>query len=266
MVEAKTFYDYDHPVPQDRVLIPVTDAGPPVPLGGDIGWNNRQLTPMNQPIPIVDGFVAPNWKAVPKRTPKDAIDNVVDNQGKLLYKSVKIGYVVRTLQELFPSGYGEETIEAGWADPNHQPGEDGEYRVAIQIVAPGLFRPVMGVGSNVYQPSKNKQDTEAKTIASAYTSALKNAAKKLNIGRDFSEDDQEFVNRNEERIRVIDSLIKNLNTKGKKAEVVRIVEKHDPTAILGEDVVTAMIDAEKLETVQRDLQRVLTSSVRAAAN
>lgn len=220
----------------------------------EMGTFDRLLTPMNKPIPL-DGYEAPDWSKIPKRTLKDDIKPVYDDNGKLLYKSVSTAYVYRMLDAVFHGhNWGYETIRAEWFEPDARKNE--EFNVYLQLVGPGMFRPVMGVGSSTYRPN-NPQATKAKTIAAAYTVALKNAAKKLRIGADFDEDDPEFRQRSEDRIRAIDVLIKTLTDKGMEKEAKEVVRRHEPTVLLEDgSVLTASIEAENLEPIQRDLQRL----------
>ena len=213
------------------------------------GGYQRALTPMNEPIPL-GGYEAPNWKAIPPRTPKDEIRPVYDDSGKLLYKSISTGFVVRTLDKVFGGhNWGTEIVEF---DTNALSEGRIEYTCALQIVGPGMFRPALGVGSNIYNP-KNKQDTKAKSVAGAVTAALKNAAKTMNIGRDFDEDDPEVQKVMSERQKTIAMFIDKLDTKGKSKDAVAVVRKYSPDSILGDTVMVTSIDFEHLEPIQREL-------------
>ena len=214
------------------------------------GGYQRALTPMNQPIPA-DGYTPPAWNKIPNRTPKDEIRPVYDDQGKLLYKSVSTGYVVRTLDKVF---HGHNWDKEIISFEENALGTDGriEYVVALQVVGPGMFRPAFGIGSNIFNP-KNKQDTKAKSIASALTAALKNAAKTMNIGRDFDEDDPEVQKIETERHKTIQLFINKLAEKGRMDEVLKVVNKHAPLAVLDDAVLVTSIDFEHLEPVQREL-------------
>ena len=214
------------------------------------GGYSRALTPMNQPIPL-DGYTAPDWGKIPARTPKDEIRPVYnDSDGKLMYKSISTGFVVRTLDKVFHGhNWGTEVVEF---DSNTLSEGRIEYTCALQIVGPGMFRPSLGVGSNIYNP-KIKQDTKAKSVAGAITAALKNAAKTMNIGRDFDEDDPEVQKVMSERQKTIALFIDKLDAKGKHKEALAIVRKHSPEAILGDEVMVTSIDFEHLEPIQREL-------------
>ena len=216
------------------------------------GGYQRALTPMNQPIPLGD-YEKPDWSAIPKRTPKDEIRPVFDDTGKLLYKSISTGFVVRTLDGVFHGhNWGTEVVEFG-----EVPMTDGkiEYTCVLQIVGPGMFRPAMGVGSNIFNP-KNKQDTKAKSIAGAVTTALKNAAKTLNIGRDFDEDDPEVQRLMTDRQKTIQMFITKLGEKGMAKEALAIVKKHSSDAVIGETILVTSIDFDKLEPIQSALSEL----------
>ena len=213
------------------------------------GGYSRALTPMNEPIPL-GGYEPPKWKMIPPRTPKDEIRPVYDDQGKLLYKSISTGFVVRTLDKVFGGhNWGTEIVEF---DQNSLSEGRIEYTCALQIVGPGMFRPALGVGSNIYNP-KNKQDTKAKSVAGAVTAALKNAAKTMNIGRDFDEDDPEVQKVMSERQKTIAMFVDKLDTKGKSKDALAVVRKYSPDSILGDTVMVTSIDFEHLEPIQREL-------------
>ena len=228
------------------------------------GGYNRALTPMNQPVPRGD-YEAPDWTRIPARTPKDEIRPVYnDKTGQLMYKSVSTGFVVRTLDKVFHGhNWGTEIVDFGEVPMK---GGDIEYTCALQIVGPGMFRPALGVGSNVFRPS-NPQDTKAKSIAGAITAALKNAAKTLNIGRDFDEDDPEVQKVVTERHKTIQLFMGKLDAKGMHGDVLAVIKKYAPLAVLGDNVMVTSIDFEQLETVQRELAELASKpTVSATSN
>lgn len=244
-----TEHTRDDSTPETRALALMVERG---------GYG-RALTPANQPIPLGD-YAAPDWAAIPRRTPKDEIRPVYDDQGKLLYKSVSTAYVVRTLDKVFHGhNWGTEIIEF---DENALGDGKIEYTCALQIVGPGMFRPAIGIGSNVFNP-KNKQDTKAKSIAGAVTAALKNAAKTMNIGRDFDEDDPELQKIATERHKTIALFVGKLRERGMMESVVAVVRKHAPDAILGDEVLIQSIDFAALEPVQRELAELASKTPKA---
>lgn len=222
-------------------------------------WGERLVTPPHLPIPIPSYLGpdwTPNWAAIPSRTPKDEIREAINEKtGAVMYKFVTTGYVVRTLDKLARGhNWGTEIFEEGKQD--ERPNGDYEYVVALQYVMPGLFRPIMGIGSSTYHKS-NPQDTMAKTRAGAYTAALKSAAKQLGIGRDLDEDDPAFNQLVDGRVRTISMMYDRLVERGSEADAKEIIRRHAPTALLDSGKLLAtQIDFEKLEPVQKDLSNL----------
>lgn len=223
-----------------------------------------RLSPHNQPIPIPEYLGPdwrPNWDAIPERTPKPQIRHIKNDSGVLLYKSVTIAYVIRTLDKVFRGhNWGTEIIREGWSDTQLNNAGSKEYVCVLQVVGPGMFRPVIGVGSNVFNKA-NRQDTEAKTRAAAYTAALKNAAKQMGIGRDLDEDDPDVMNVINGHINAI-QLIWDRLKEGPLAEEARaVMEKLAPEALLATGgILTSQIDTDDLEKIQRELTKLGTKA------
>lgn len=219
-------------------------------------WEQRRLTPPDQPIEVPAYLGAdwlPDWKAIPPRTPKDEI-RVATNEktGAMMYKFVTSGYVLRTLDKVFRGhNWGYEIVREEPVD--QKPNGEYEYVVVLQLVGPGMFRPVIGVGSSKFHPT-NPQDTAAKTRAGAFTSALKNAAKQMGIGRDLDEDDPEFNKVVDGRTRTIGIMYDKLTERGMGEEAKAIIRKYADTAILESgQLLVGQIDFERLEPIQREL-------------
>lgn len=229
-------------------------------------WNDRMLTPPNHHIPIPD-YLGPNWTpdwaAIPDRTPVDEIREALnDKTGAVMYKFVTTGYVLRMLDKLARGhNWGDEII---WEGRTNESAAGYEYVVVLQIVMPGLFRPVMGVGSNKFQTS-NPQDTDAKTRAGAHTAALKNAAKQLGIGRDLEEADPEFVKLVETRYTTINSTYERLR-KGPLVNAAQAIIREISSTALLEDgtLLVTQVDFDKLNSLQKELSALAVKAAQEA--
>lgn len=232
-------------------------------------WSERQLTPPHRPIEIPSYLGPdwmPDWSAIPDKTPVDEIRDAVNEQtGAVMYKYVTTGYVLRTLDKVFRGhNWGYEIIREE-ATHTNTTNADYEYVVVLQIVAPGLFRPVVGVGSSNYRTS-NKQDTDAKTRAGAFTAALKNAAKQLGIGRDLEEADPEFQKLLDSRYTTINATYNKLVTGPRAESAKEIIRKYAPTAILEDGTLMAsQIEFTSLQPVAKDLLALATETARVKA-
>ena len=265
--EIATYRDVeDESNKRDSALVPHVDAHI-ISITAD-KWGERYITPSHTFVPIPaylgEGWL-PNWDAIPARTPKDEIREARNEQtGALMYKFVTTGYVVRTLNKVARGlNWGYEIIED--VHVNAKDNGDFEHMIKLQIVMPGMFRPVMGVGSSKFQTA-NKQDTWAKTAAGALTAALKNAAKQMGIGRDLDEDDPEFNKVLDNRTRTIDTMFNKLVERGEGDAAKEIIRRVAPTALLENGTLLAgQIEFELLEGVQRDLSALATRIATKAA-
>lgn len=230
-------------------------------------WGERPLTPPDQPIGIpsyLGDSYAPAWDEIPDRTPRDEIrDALNEKTGAVMYKYVTSGYVQRTLDKVFRGhNWGVEIITEG--RENEAANGDYEYIVVLQIVAPGMFRPQIGVGSSKFQKS-NPQDTAAKTRAAAYTTALKNAAKVLGIGRDLEEADPEFQKLVDSRTSTINVTYERLRKGAASEQAKELVRRFAETALLEDGtLLPGQIDFDKLEPLQKELSALAVRAAQAA--
>lgn len=231
-------------------------------------WGERRLTPPDQPIPVpayLGENWLPDWNAIPDRTPRDEIrDALNDKTGAVMYKYVTSGYMQRTLDKVFRGhNWGVEVIEEG--KENEAANGDYEYVVVVQIVGPGMFRPQQGVGSNKFQKS-NPQDTAAKTRAAAYTTAVKNAAKVLGVGRDLEEADPEFQKLVDSRTSTINVTYERLRKNPATTDAAKdLVRRFAETALLEDgSLLVGQVDFDKLEPLQKELSALAVRAAQAA--
>lgn len=230
------------------------------------GWGDRGLTAPNLPVPIPDYLGAewkPDWSWVHKKTPRDFIRVARNtNTGAIMYNYLPLDFYIRTLDRIFHGrNWGDEVISEGYNDPS---GKDKEYVVALQLVAPGMFRPVRGVGSSIFHAS-NPQDSDAKTRAGAYSAALKNACKAIGIGRDIEEDDPEVAKIVEDRHRTINTVYERLVALGAGEQARAVIKRVAPSALLTDGtLLVATIEFPDLEGVQKDLLAIANKAVNAS--
>lgn len=217
----------------------------------------QQLTPRHLPIPIPEWLVAQDWKPnldeLKKPTPKDYRKVARNKEGMVMYRYAPISFFLKRANDTWGAGnWGYEIVR----EEASEPGANGnfEYTVIVQFVAPGLFRPIVGVGSSTYY-ANNAQESTAKTRNAALTSALKSALKQLGIGRDVEEDDPEVAQVVTGRLSAITTVFKRLTDTGKGEQAKALVRRYAPSALLdtGELLVGA-VDFEQLEPLQRGLQ------------
>lgn len=224
-------------------------------------WNERGLTPPDRPIDIpayLGPGWEPDWSELHRKTPKDFI-RVARNEktGVFMYYYLPTDFYIRKLDKIFRGrNWGTEIVNEGWTTV-YESG-NREYVVVLQIVAPGMFRPVQGVGSSVFR-ANNPQDTEAKTRAAAYTAALKNACKAMGIGRDIEEDEGEVAQLVTERHNAISLIYRKLQERGFGDRAQEIIKRYAPTSLLQSgDLLVTSIDFEYLEVIQRELSNLAT--------
>lgn len=217
----------------------------------------QQLTPRNEPIPVPPFLAEAGWKpdleALAKPTPKDYRRVARNKDGAILYRYAPIAFFIKRANEVWGAGnWGYEIIREEAGEPEKS--GNFEYTVAVQFVAPALFRPVVGIGSSTYY-ANNAQESTAKTRNAALTSALKSALKQLGIGRDVEEDDPEVQKVVDGRLAAISTVYKRLVDTGKGEQAKAVVRRHAPTALLdGGELLAGAIEFEKLEPIQRALQ------------
>lgn len=220
----------------------------------------QQLTPRNQPIAIPDFLAAsgwtPNLDELKKPTPKDYRRVARNKEGLVMYRYAPIAFFIKRANDTWgPGNWGYEIIREEAGVP--EKGGNFEYTVALQFVAPGLFRPIVGIGSSTFY-ANNAQESTAKTRNAALTSALKSALKQLGIGRDVEEDDPEVQKVVEGRLTAIGAMFKRFVDAGKGDAAKAIIRRHAPSALLDSgELLAGAIDFEKLEPIQRDLQNLV---------
>lgn len=231
-------------------------------------FGNRRLTPQNEPIHIPAHLTAIDWhphmEELTKPTPKDYRRVATNKDGMVMYRYAPIAHFIKVANKTWASPYGPqwgyEIIDEVKADP--APNGNYEYTVAIQFVAPGLFRPIVGVGSSTFY-ANNPQESLAKTRNAALTSALKSALRQLGVARDIEEDDPEVAKAVDGRIASISLLFKKLNDGGRGDAAREIIRRHEPTALLDSgELFPGQIAFEHLEPIQRDLQALVIASVK----
>ena len=241
------------------VTLPVINA-----YDRESGW----LTPTNRPIPL-DGFEEPDWKTLDKPTPKIYRRVARKDNGEIIYRYVPITFIQKRLNEVFHHRWRTELIRDEWGKPEtrldkgNKPFTATPYTVYLQLVAPGMYGPALGVGT-AYMYSNNPQESKAKTVNSALTSALKSAAKQLGIGRDVEEDDPEVAKEIGSKQTTIEMLYNKLVERGQAEAARAAVRKLEPDALMdsGALMVNA-ISTEHLDEVQRELTLLSTKPVKA---
>lgn len=241
------------------VSLPPRDVSSFVRLDGFGG-----VSPSNRPPEVPEWLPddwEPDWAELEKKTPKDRIRSVTNKAGAVLYRYVTTDFIIRKLNKVFKHSWGTEVLREGWAGEVHADGSK-EYVTILQLVAPKMFRPIIGVGSSMFMPT-NAQDTEAKTRAGAYTAALKNAAKQLGVGRDVEEDNPEVAKLVEDRTRTISAMYDRLVSKGHDVAAKNIFRRLAPAALLDDGtVMMSSVDFEALEPIQREMSNL---TIRTAA-
>lgn len=248
-------------VPRNEDLLPAQYEAQPV------GYVT-QLTPRNAPVPIPDFLQAEGWKmnreALTAPTPKDYRKVARNKDGMVMYRYAPIAFFIKRANEVWGEGnWGYEIADVHEGTPG--PNGNFDITIMVQFVAPGLFRPLIGVGTSTYY-ANNAQESRAKTVNAALTSALKSALKQLGIGRDVEEDDPEVQKVVEGRITAIGTIYKRLCDTGKAEQAKAIVRKYAKTALLDSgELLAGAIDFEKLEPLQRGLQDlVIAAAVKKA--
>ena len=228
-----------------------------------------QLTPRNQPIPIPDWMLKdgwrPNMEALSKPTPKDYRKVARNKEGMVMYRYAPISFFIKRANETWGAGnWGMEIVREEAGEPDAK--GNFEYTAVIQFVAPGLFRPVIGVGSSTFY-ANNAQESTAKTRNAALTSALKSALKTgFGIGRDVEEDDPEVAQVVNGRLTAISTVFKRLVDTGKGDVAKELVRKYAPSALLESgELLPGSIDFEQLEPLQRGLQDLVIAGAMAKA-
>lgn len=227
----------------------------------------QQLTPRNLPIPVPDFLREQGWRPdtaeLKKPTPKDYRRVARNKEGLILYRYAPIAFFIKRANDVWGAGnWGYEIIREEAGVP--EKGGNFEYTVALQFVAPGLFRPIIGIGSSTFY-ANNPQESTAKTRNAALTSALKASLKQLGIGRDVEEDDPEVQKIVEGRLMAIGAVYKRLVDGGKQDVAKAVIRRHAPSALLDSgELLTAAIDFEKLEPIQRELQNLVISGAAKA--
>lgn len=259
MNEERSLSVVDHDTGE---LVPY--EAPASPLG--------QISPMNQAVEI-PGFLnewTPNAKELYAKTPKDMRRVAKDKSGKILYRYVPISWFIKQLNKAFDSPYGpmwaQELVQENWGEWYERTNYEGkpfkvrDYTCITQLVWPGQFRPILGVGTSTYY-SNNPQESEAKTRNAALSAALKSCCKQLGMGRDVEEDDPDVAGLVDDRVRTIDTLVASLDRRGKSEEARAIITRFEPGALLANGtVLTGNIEFENLEPIQRELQRLGTQA------
>jgi len=268
-MEEHTSYDV-FPDTVSRTAVMAQPTGVVYPNGAITAarWEERGLTPPNQPVPVPDYLGpdwVPDWEELHRKTPKDYVRAARNEKtGAIMYYYVPTSFVLRKLDKVARGhNWGTEIIHEGWS--RELPSGDKEYVVALQLIIPGMFRPQTGVGSNTFR-ANNAQDTEAKTRAGAYTAALKNAAKALGIGRDIEEDEGEVATLVTERHNIINILYSKLRERGKDKEAQEVIKRFAPTALSQTgDLFSTAIEFEQLEPIQRELSALATRTAPKAS-
>ena len=253
--------------PPDTAL--ATYWEPPVmrvgPYDARAGW----LTRPNQPVPL-DGHEPPDWDELEKPTPK-IYRRIARNEktGEILYRYVPTIFVYKRLNKVFHYQWGTELVTEEWGEPdirldtrNNKTYQVVPYTCIIQLVAPGMFRPIIGVGSS-FLYGNNPQESKAKTRNAALTAALKAAAKQLGIGRDVEEDDPEVareINSKQTNIQMIyDKLVERGAGEAAKAAIRRV----EPEALLDSGVLRVnAISTEHLDETLRELTVLVAKPVK----
>lgn len=236
----------------------------------ETGGLERHLSPMNQPIPLPsylpDGWT-PDWEELDKPTPKDYRRKAVnESTGELMYFYVPTAYMIKVINRTFRHQWGLELVHEEWGDWEERKNQKGTYRVKpytciVQLVAPTMFRPVVGVGTS-YFFENNSQESQAKTRNGALTAAFKSCCKQLGVGRDVEEDDPEVAKVVNDRHRTIQMMFDELSKRDLGKESEAVITKHAPSAMLGGSLMVTAIDFELLEVVQRELSAI---AVKASA-
>ena len=233
------------------------------------GIPTAQLTPRNQPVPIPDWMMAdgwrPNYNALVRPTPKDYRKVARNKEGMVMYRYAPISFFIKRVNEVWgPGNWGYEIVREEAGEPDSK--GNFEYTAVIQFVAPGLFRPVIGVGSSTFY-ANNAQESTAKTRNAALTSALKSALKTgFGIGRDVEEDDPEVATVVTGRLTAISTVYKRLVDTGKGDQAKALVRKYAPSALLDTgELLPGAVEFEQLEPLQRALQDLVIASATVRA-
>jgi hypothetical protein len=234
-------------------------AGAVVPM-----VSGGRTTPPNQRIPLQDGDTPPDWD-YGNRTPKEYRRVATKDNGEILYRYVPIVWVLKALNGKFHYQWGLELISEEWGDKakTARGQEYIPYNCVVQLVAPGMFRPVIGVGSSNFYTA-NPQESIAKTRNAALSAALKAAAKQLGIGRDVEEDDTEIAGMIGSSQRTIQTLYDKLVERDKAEAAREVIRKYEPSALLDSGaLLVGAISTEHLEVIQRGLSQA--AATRAVA-
>lgn len=217
-----------------------------------------RVTPPNQRIPLdpTQGDIEPDWE-YGLRTPKEYRRVARKDNGEILYRYVPIVWVLKALNGKFHYKWGVELLHEEWGEEAKT--QRGQvfvpYNCVIQLVAPGMFRPIIGVGSSNLYPG-NPQESKAKTRNAALSAALKAAAKQLGIGRDVEEDDTEVASMIDSSQRTIQTLFDKLSERGKAEAAREVIRRYEPSALLDSGgLLVGAISTEHLEVIQRGLSQ-----------
>lgn len=229
--------------------------------------HNRRLTPQNESIPI-PAYLAdwhPNMAALSEDTPKDYRRVATNKDGQIMYRYAPVSWFTKVANKVWGSPFGPqwglETIRE--IEGDRAPNGNFEYTCILQFVAPGLFRPIVGVGSSTYYAS-NAQESMAKTRNAAYTSAFKSCLRQLGVARDIEEDDPEVARTVEGRLQTIGQTFQRLVGGDKGDEARAIVRRIEPTALLDSgDLLVGSIAFENLERIQRELLALVIAGAAA---